>query len=301
MGSLVSSVGSMLGIGNPNGADYTAQGINPGQLNTSYGQTNAVINQQQAMANALQGQGAQGIASQNQLTQALQAQAMGQGPNPAQAALAQSTGQNVANQAALAAGQRGAAQNVGMIAREVGQQGANTQQQAVGQAATMQAQQQLAAQQQLGQLAAGQIGQQSNALGALSNGTLQNQGQLIGLQSGMNSANAGMAQTNAQTAPKLLGGLMNGAGGASTMGKFDGGTIPGEPKVNKNDPKNDTVPAKLSPGEIVIPLDVLNSKDPVKASAEFVAKELKKQKGHSASEENEFKTALKKAIGERKK
>jgi len=88
----------------------------------------------------------------------LQGIADGTGPNPAMAALNQRTGENVANQAALMAGQRGAGANIGMMARQAAQQGGNTQQQAVGQGATMQAQQSLNA--------LGQIGGQQSAMGA---------------------------------------------------------------------------------------------------------------------------------------
>ncbi|CAN5950597.1 unnamed protein product [Sphagnum jensenii] len=327
MGSVVGSIGNLLG-GTANGAGFTAQGLNPQQLNTAYNQTNNALSQQQSLANALQSQGQQGMGTQSQLTTALQQQAAGQGPNPALAQLNQATGQNVANQASLMAGQRGASSNVGLMARQAAQQGAATQQQAVGQGATLQAQQQLAAQQQLQNLAATQIGQQSGAVGNLNQYSLQNQGQLLGLQGNMNSTNQAMSAVNANNTASAVGGLVNGIGGlgaslpgmlgggataatgtpmagealsGATMFAFDGGKVPGKPKVNENSPENDTVPAKLSPGEIVIPLNVLKSEDPVKAAAAFVAKELKKQKTDSDGEENEFKAALKKAIGERKK
>lgn len=109
--------------------------------------------------------------------------AAGQGPNPALAQLQQATGQNVANQAALMAGQRGAGANTGLMARQIAQQGAATQQQAAGQAATMQAQQQLGAmgalQQQLagmGSLASQQTGFQQSGLNALMQSRLNMQG-----------------------------------------------------------------------------------------------------------------------------
>lgn len=128
---------------------------------------------------------------QNALAQQ-QAVASGQGPNPAQNMLAQATGQNVSNQAALMAGQRGAGANVGLMARQAGQQGAATQQQAAGQAATMQSQQQLNA---LGQLAgtnqalagvgAGLTGQQ---MGTLSNLYGQGAGAVGAQQAGIGQA-----------------------------------------------------------------------------------------------------------------
>ena len=105
------------------GTKATIQDFTPaiGTANSNYGQANTGL---------------------NTLAQALQQQMNGGGPNLAGAQLAQATGQNIAQQAALQAGQRGGAQNVGLMARNIGQQGANIQQQAVGQAAINRLQQQ---------------------------------------------------------------------------------------------------------------------------------------------------------------
>ncbi len=56
-----------------------------------------------------------------------------------------------------------------------------------------------------------------------------------------------------------------------------GALVPGKAKVKGDNLKNDTVPAVLSPGEVVIPRSVMNSKDPAAASAKFVAAILAKQ------------------------
>lgn len=56
-----------------------------------------------------------------------------------------------------------------------------------------------------------------------------------------------------------------------------GGKVPGKAKVSGDSLKNDTVSAKLSPGEIVIPRTVLNSRDPVRGAADFVAAILSRQ------------------------
>ena len=363
---LFDSIGNLFG-GSPNGSGFQATGLTPQQLNAAYATTGDAYNQQQNLANALAPQGQQGIQSQNALTQALTQQMQGAGPNPAQAALNQNTGQNVANQAALMAGQRGASNNVGLMARQAAQQGANTQQQSVGQGATLQAQQQLAAQNQLQNLANTQIGQQAGAVGNLNNYALGNQQQLVGLQENMNNANAGMAQTNANNTAKALGGLLGGVGalGSSIGGMFGGGSpalagggaaggaapmmyaydggqvpehlnnmnvvyhnkhyehkespklaqvpskdrfkkggmVPGEPKVNHNDPKNDVVDAKLTPKEIVLPLSVTESENPPEEAAKFVAAILAKNgsKVDHKKEEGKFKSALKEAIKSRKK
>jgi hypothetical protein len=139
------------------------------------------VNQNQAFVNQLQGMnGTQNLSNvYGQLGQV----AAGQGPNPAQAMLSQATGQNVANQGAMAAGQRGAGANVGMIARQAGQIGAGTQQNAAGQAATMQANQSLNALGQMGNIAQGQVGAQQAGMNAFT-------------QAAQNQANMGLGAVN---------------------------------------------------------------------------------------------------------
>lgn len=140
MGTISNALGSINAPGNTLDS-YNAQL----GLNDALGDANGIGVQNNAI------QGLQGVAGQQAGTLGqLQGIANGTGPNPAQAALNQATAQNVANQSAMMAGQRGAGSNVGLIARLAAQQGANTQQQAVGQSATMQAQQQLGALQQMG-------------------------------------------------------------------------------------------------------------------------------------------------------
>lgn len=215
--------------------------------------------------------GAGGVSDQQvaaqQLKNVLEQQqnvANGVGPNPAQAMLTQATGQNVANQAALMAGQRGASANAGLMARQAALAGGNLQQQAAGQAATMQANQQLNALNNMGGLAnslggvgAGLSGQQLGALNTIGgiannqvgnalsgsnnliNGTLANQGQMLGgagayntAQTGMygnvNSANASMANTRMAQQPGALGGVANAAGPAIqwAANSFGGSSAP---------------------------------------------------------------------------
>lgn len=160
----------------------------------------------------------QGLAGQ------LYNQANGLGPNVAQNQLNQTTGQNVADQAALMAGQRGSSSNVGLIARQAAQQGAATQQQATGQAATLRSQQQLAAQQNLSSLLNNTANQslqgQSIAQGAqASQNTAINQGSL-----GVQGINANTAQSNANAVNTTTGGLLS--GGTSVLSSLaDGGLI----------------------------------------------------------------------------
>jgi hypothetical protein len=210
------------------------EATNLGQANTAYNGVQGAMQGQQGLLNALQNQN--GLGNQSQVYGQLQGIANGTGPNPAQAMLNQQTGQNVANQAALMAGQRGSAQNVGLMARQAAQQGAATQQQAVGQGATMQANQSLnalgaagnmantMAGQQIGQTnqnVASQQGEQSNLLNAISSYNNAN----VGMQSNINNANAGLANTAMQGQQALLGGVMNGAGAALGMMMARGGVV----------------------------------------------------------------------------
>jgi len=214
-----------------------------GIINQSMGRSQGGLDQQQSFANAAGAGGQQGMAAQQGLMSQLGQQAQGKGPNPAQAMLAQNTGQNVQNQSAMMGSQRGASQNVGMIGRQAAQQGANTQQQSVGQAATLGAQQQLAAQSQLGQLSGQAVGQQSGALQnynqmaqnyqglgqqqqqAFLNAQAQANNANVNMQSNINSANSAIANTNTKGQQGILGGVMSGVG--SLLGLAHGGEVPG--------------------------------------------------------------------------
>lgn len=203
------------------------------QANTAYTGAQNSLDQQQQFLQALQGQN--GIQNQSNVFNQLQGVANGTGPNPAQAQLAQATQANVANQAALMAGQRGSGANAGLIARQAAMQGANTQQQAAGQAATMQANQSLNALGQLGGIAGQQVGQQAAATGAntqaqqseqqnLLNSIAQQNNSNVGMQSNVNSANAGLAGSTMQGQQNMLGNITGGAG--SALGLAKGGMIP---------------------------------------------------------------------------
>jgi hypothetical protein len=150
--------------------------------------------------------------------------AAGNGPNPALAQLNQTTGTNVANQAALMAGQRGASSNVGLMARQAAQQGAATQQQAVGQAATTESQQQLNALNAQAGIAGQQVAETQTGLNNAATNNLTNQSQILGAQTAYNSAetsgqgsvNTANTATNvgAQTEANTL--INGGLSGAST-------------------------------------------------------------------------------------
>lgn len=199
------------------------------QANAAYGQSQDAITQQQSLLAALQAQN--GITNQSNVYNQLQGVANGTGPNPAQAMLASATGQNTANQAALMASQRGAGANTGLIARQAAQQGAANQQNAIGQGATLQANQSLNALGQLGGLATQQVGQQANATGALTGATQGEQGLLLNAIQGQNQANVANAQQQnsansaiAQGNQKFQQGLLGGAGAA--LMAAGGGMVP---------------------------------------------------------------------------
>ncbi len=183
------------------------------------------MKQQQDLLAALQGQG--GVQNQSQVYNQMQQVAAGQGPNPAQAQLAQATGQNVANQAALMAGQRGASSNAGLTARQAAQQGANTQQQAAGQGATLQAQQSLNAIGQSGQMANTMAAQQQQQTNQNTNSQQAMNQNLMNAQQGKNAAavatqtsvNAGNAAMNLQQQQQSanLAGNMAGAAGSALV------------------------------------------------------------------------------------
>ncbi len=320
------------------------------------------------IANAGFNQAQGNMGNEQALEQQYMAQAAGQGPNPAQAALNQNTGANVANQAALMAGQRGASANAGLMGREIAQQGAATQQQAVGQGATLMAQQRLAAQQGAAQQQA-QIGQQAGQqlnTGVAGNAA-QNAGNVANYQQAQN-VNAAIATGNTQASSQLGGGVLGGIGaiigammakggevpdktpqpipvigyadgggvggpmsmagqllagsfggaggvdallnkpGSSGKGMFapgpagmaergllgmskggktpvkgselsKGKMVPGKAKTKGDSLKNDTVPAMLSPGEIVIPKSIAEHPDAANKAAQFVQATLAKSRG----------------------
>lgn len=271
MGGVASAVGGFVGdiagglvggIADKGGIRNSFQGQNPidqaaynNQLQTLQGQQQGTFQDQQALA------------------QALLAQSHGQGPNPAQLLMQQ--GMDNANKqgAGMLASARG--MNPALAARMVGQNNAANQQHMAQNAGIMGAQQQLAAQGQLGSLY-GQMGQQN----------LQNQGMLNNalLQGSLGSQqlSAGAADSNAKAKSGLLGGLLQGGGamGAAALAASSGGKIGGHANVAGDSPSNDTVHAMLSPGEIVIPRSKAGDPDLAKEFIDHLMKrEGKRKKG----------------------
>jgi hypothetical protein len=221
------AISGLLGVGGgAAGTSFAAPaGTNPQQLSAAYSGVQSGLQQQQNLLNAIQGQN--GLGNQSQVYQQLQGVVNGTGPNPAQAQLAQATGQNVAQQASLAAGQRGAASNVGLLARQAAQTGSQAQQQAAGQAATLQAQQSLNALSGAGNIANTQASNQIGATGALSQAFQGNQANLLNAQNNMNNANAQLANTQMQGQQALIGSLTGSSAVGSILGSggADGGEV----------------------------------------------------------------------------
>lgn len=187
MGQIGNTIGGLVGIGQDPGMNTF--GASP------YGQDyGALLQNMQSNYNTVN-------ANQSALAQQYGDLAAGKGPNPAQAMLNQSTGQNVANQAALQAGQRGASGNVGLMARQAGHQGAQIQQQAAGQGASMQAQQQL-----------GAMGQQAGIYGQQGQEAIGGLGAYEAAINSANQINAGSAESRAKYGQGFGGGLLTGVG-----------------------------------------------------------------------------------------
>ncbi len=227
-------VAGWLGMGNDFAGTNanTTPGTDTSQLNTAYTHAGSALGRQTGLAKTLTPGTEQGAGNQASLANMYLNQAQGNGPSPAQAMLNQNTGTNIAQQAALMAGQRGAGANAGNLAENAARVGAATQQQAVGQSATLGAQQQLAAQQNLQNLSATQVGQGQAAVQGLNNAAQNEQNilqgantsynnALVGMQSNVNNVNAGVAAANQQATEAATSGITGAlAPGASFVGSF---------------------------------------------------------------------------------
>lgn len=252
MSSVVSSIFGGPAPGQVTGSATAATGE---QANQRFDEVNQGLTNQAGFLQAVQAQN--GLGNQTQVYNQLQGVADGTGANPAQAMLNQATGANVANQAALMAGQRGSSANAGLIGRQAAQQGANTQQQAAGQGATLQANQSLNALTAAGNMANTQAGQQANATNAYTNSALQGQQNVLGALTSQNQINSGAQQGNAQMQGNLLGNLAGAAGSALQLA--EGGAVPEAPKAGPTSltaqyfAQGGKVPAMVSPGEQYLP------------------------------------------------
>lgn len=224
------AIGGLMGnAGGASGSGFKA--LTPGaiqnpvtseQLANAYGRTGNAMDSQEALVAALGAQN--GIGNQSNVYNQYQDVVAGKGPNPAQAMLAQQTGQNTQNQAALMAGQRGAGANAGLLARQAAQQGAANQQNSIGQGATLQANQSLNALGQAGNIAGQQVQNQAAVTNQFIGNNLAEQQALLNANAGVNANNvalnqssAGLAQQNMSGQRGMLGGLMNNGGSMFSM------------------------------------------------------------------------------------
>jgi hypothetical protein len=244
-------------------------------------------------------------ANQTALATQLGQQALGQGPNPALEQLRQTTGQNIQQATGMIASQKGI--NPALAARVAALAGANANQTAAGQAATQAANQELAAQNLQAQALSTQrgqdISQQQASLGLMTGAGQLQQGQntqriqdlalaqnlnqntastnaQLANQAGMTNAQLAnaAASANAGTNTKVLSGGLQGAGDITGLfargGRVDfraGGNVPGKARVAGDSEENDTVPAMVSPGEVVLPRSVAQAENAPKEAADFVA------------------------------
>jgi len=166
--------------------------------------------------------GQEGIASdvygqQQGLAQRLLAESQGQGPNPAQARLNNETGNNIAETQALMASVRGGNSNPGLTALNAGRQGAATRQQAVGQAAQLQAEQELGAQNELAGLYGNEAQNALTAQSILQGAQAAQNSALTTGQLGAEETNAQIAGANANNAASTSGGILSAAGSLLSM------------------------------------------------------------------------------------
>ena len=229
--------------------------------------------------------------TQNALLAQLLAASRGEGPSVAQGLLRQSTDEQMANAMALGAAQQGQGLGYGAALRQIADQRARIGQQSAGQAALLRAQEQQTAMGQLGQFSLGMRGQDIGQTG------------MIGEQAFRDEALRQQALQGAQGARRnVVGSVLNPAGavlsslipGAARGGMVQGYNYGGKVKRPKgyaeggmehmDDEDNDTVPAMLSPGEIVLPRSVTMAKNAPEKAAAFVRAVMERRESPSRTE-----------------
>lgn len=193
-------------------------------------------------------------AAENELAVRLNRQATGGEMSAAQAQMQQGLDTSNKNAMALAASQRGI--NPGLAAALATQQQGLNQMETQAQTGLMRAQESAMANQALAGMYASQRGSQLQAAGMNAQLGQQKDGQMLNMLS--SAGNAALAYGLMNKPEKTP--TPNGSGGAQKLepGNYsNGGMVPGKPVFGGDHPKNDTVPAMLSPGEIVVPRSVV--------------------------------------------
>lgn len=238
--------------------------------------------EQLALSGALGKYGETGRAAVTDLIGQLQSQAAGQagpGSSLAQALLQQGLSQNIAGVRSQLASQRGL--SPALRARMAAQQTAALGGQTAQQAGIMGLQQQLSAQQLLGDLgkSAATLGAEGmqRGFGQISGADIAMSEQELKRKLGKQQTEASIAAANQAAAAadkaRTVGAatsILKGASdiGAAYVGAAHGGRIDGVAPYEGDTPKNDVVAAQLSPGEIVIPRSAAGSKKAAKAFIE---------------------------------
>lgn len=294
--------------------EQSADALQRNKQALGYGQT---ISPFQGQNYATQIAGARGAQAESRgqqmsLAQALAARARGEGSSLAEQQLQRTTQSQAAQIAAQLGAQRGV--SPAMAARQAAMSGAAMQQQAAGQGAMLRSQEQQQAQAILSQHLAGQrqqdlgmyaagvqgLGQQ-NALG------VQAYQAAMADQAARDRAAIDAETTREQAWFKLwgdiAGGLTQGAGAAGmglALGAWDGGEIPGRALRAGDHPDNDTVPALLSPGEVVLPRSVAQHPNAPQKAKSFVEalrdRELAKDSAQTSSLPPGLAAALRKHV-----
>jgi len=219
---------------------------------------------------------------QRRLAEALRAQAEGRTPSLAGMQYARALEQSQAAAASQLASARGL--SPAMAQQLLLTQQAGARQAAAGQSAQLRLQEQAQAQGMLGNLlgqqrqqallggqVAGSLGQQAGQLG-YEQMQLEQQ-RLTSEQNLKRQEEAAFEQGVTGTFQSLGGAAIGGARatGGGTKGTWaKGGEIKGRSKFNGDTRSNDTVPALLSPGEIVLPRSVAQDEDAPEKSKKFV-------------------------------
>lgn len=226
-------------------------------------------------------------AEQARLASALRAQAEGRAPSIAAMQYARALEASQAAGASQLASARGlspaAAQRLLLTQQAAARAGA------AGKTAELRLQEQQAAQSGLANLLAQQRqqsllgGQVSGALGAQSAEVGMRQQEMeqqrIAQELGFEQTKEKQQQAGIGTAlGAVFGGIYGGAGGAAAGGKIGGqiagaskgGEIKGRASFDGDTRSNDTVPAMLSPGEIVLPRTVAQAEDAPEKAAKYV-------------------------------
>ena len=228
-------------------------------------------------------------AEQARLAQALRAAAEGRAPSLAAMQYARALEQSQAATASQLASARGL--SPAMAQQLLLTQQAGARQAAAGKSAELRLMEQQAAQAGLANLltqqrqqsllggqVAGQLGAQSGELGLRAQETEQAR---IGQELGYEQTQKKQQQQGIATAAgAIIGGIYGGPAGAEGGakvgsaigggGRSKGGEIKGRANFDGDTRSNDTVPALLSPGEIVLPRSVAQSEDAPEKAKKFV-------------------------------